>query len=71
LRLKGDVSAEDAVQKLEETRWVKDDENPPKVEVEEDGSEIWKKLGTLLYTEPKYPERKRRRRVRKGRKWRR
>jgi len=48
LRLKGDVSAEDSVEKLEDTPWVKDDEESPHVEVVEDGSEIWSELGTYL-----------------------
>lgn len=67
MRLKGDVSAEDAFQKLEETRWVKDDENPPTVEVVEGGSEIWKDLGTKVFNEPKPPRKKRRKKVCKER----
>jgi len=66
LRLKGDVSAEDAVEKLEETPWVIYDENAPAVEVVEEGSEIWKELGTFVNNEPKPPRKKRRKKPGKG-----
>jgi len=67
LRLKGDVSAEDAIGKLEETPWVRDDENAPAVEGFEDGREIWKELGTFVQNEPKPPRKKRRKKPGKRR----
>lgn len=50
IRLKGDVSAEDAVETLEETRWI-DDEDPPRIEYVKDASEIWSEL----VSSPKFP----------------
>lgn len=44
VRLKGDVSAEDAVEQLEDTPWVNDGEDKPHIDVVEDGREIWGEL---------------------------
>lgn len=60
LRLKGDVSAEDAVEQLEDTPWVKDGEEKPNIEVVDDGSEIWSELGTYVKNNLRSPRKKRR-----------
>jgi len=61
IRLKGDVSAEDAVEKLENTRWVRDGEEKPNVEIVEDCNAIWNELGTSSVKKSQGSRRKKRR----------